>query len=146
MSKSARNAKAAAAAAKVELVAVEASAPAVEIIEAPVAEVQELIAAEAVTAIAVEKKPKNKPNETTRTIEMFKDDTKGIRAGTLVSFKENNKPEAKTITGKVQRVFDFYLKPERQEAKIKGDNGNRYYRFEKDLSLIVAEVPAIVEA
>ena len=116
-----------------------------------VAEVQENIAAEAVTsetaAPIVEKKPKNKPNETTRTIEMFADDTKGIRAGTKVSFKESNKPEAKSITGTVQRVFDFWLKPERQEAKIKGDNGNRYYRFEKDLTVIpaeavVAETPA----
>jgi hypothetical protein len=121
--------------------AVEVSAPAVEI-AAPVAEVQEIIAAEAVAAPVVEKKAKNKPNETTRTIEMFADDTKGIRTGTLVSFKESNKPDAKTMTGKVQRVFDFYLKPARQEAKIKGDNGNRYYRFEKDLIVIVAEAAA----
>jgi hypothetical protein len=137
--------------AKVE--AVEATAPAVEVIEsvateagtteAPVAEVQEIIAAEAVTAPVVEKKAKNKPNETTRTIEAFADDTKGIRVGTPVMFKESSKPDAKMIPGKVQRVFDFYAKPERQEAKIKGENGNRYYRFEKDLTVIVPE--AIVE-
>ena len=109
--------------------------------ENPVAEVQEVIAAEAVTseaAPAVEKKPKNKPNETTRTIEHFADDSKGIRPGTKVSFAESNKPDAKVITGTVQRIFDFWLKPERQEAKIKGDNGNRYYRFEKQLTVIPA--------
>lgn len=127
----------------------ESAAPAAEESAAPVAEAQESIAADAVVsegaAAPVVKKPKNKPNETTRTIEKFNDDTKGIRVGTRVSFKDSNKPDAKVIAGTVQRVFDFYLKPERQEAKIKGDNGNRYYRFEKDLTVIPAE-PAAEEA
>jgi len=137
-------------AAVAEEVAVEVQAPAVEKVEAPVEAAQEMIAAEAVTseaAPAVEKKAKNKPNETTRTIESFKDDTKGIRVGTEVSFKESSKPDAKMTTGKVQRIFDFYAKPERQEAKIKGANGNRYYRFEKDLTVIVpAETAPVAEA
>ena len=116
--------------------------------DAPVERAQESIAAEAVTseAPAPAKKPKNKPNETTRTIEKFADDSKGIRAGSEVTFTENNKPGAKVLTGKVQRLFDFWLKPERQEAKImvtdsKG-NKTRYYRFEKDIQPVVA---AIVE-
>ena len=116
----------------------------------PVEMVQEKIGEEAITpdtitpeVVIVAKVPKNKPNETTRTIIAFTDDTKGIRAGTIVTFLENNKPGAKTLQGKVQRVFDFYLKPERQEVKIKGDNGNRYYRFEKDLTVIVAEVAEV---
>ena len=86
--------------------------------------------------------PKNKPGETTRDIEKFVDDTKGIRKGTRVTFLENNKPGAKTIHGTVQRLFDFWAKPTRQEAKIKGDNGARIYRFEKDLTV---EVPVVVE-
>lgn len=116
---------------------------------APVEKVQESIAADAVTSetaptIEVAKKQKNKPNETTRTIEAFKDDSKGIRAGSEVTFLENNKPGAKVITGKVQRLFDFWLKPERQEAKImvtdsKG-NKTRYYRFEKDITPVTAAV------
>lgn len=109
----------------------------------PVEKVQESIAADSVSAPVSEvKKAKNKPNETTRTIIAFADDTKGIRAGSEVTFTENNKPGAKVITGKVQRLFDFWLKPERQEAKImvtdaKG-NKTRYYRFEKDITPVVA--------
>ena len=109
----------------------------------PVEKVQESIAAETVLAAAT-KKPKNKPNETTRTITAFADDSKGIRAGSEVTFLENNKPGAKVLTGKVQRLFDFWLKPERQEAKImvtdeKG-NKTRYYRFEKDITPVKAAV------
>ena len=136
-----------------EEVAVVAQAPAVEVIEAPVAEVQEIIAAEAVTseAAAVEKKAKNKPNETTRTISEFADDTKGIRAGSIVSFQDSKKGDGKTVQGTVSRLFDFYDKPTRQEAKIMvtgvdGKSKTRFYRFEKDLTVVPAKVATEVAA
>ena len=116
----------------------------------PLEQVQEIVSTETITTptpTPLVKVPKNKPGETTRTIISFTDDTKGIRAGTLVSFLENNQPGAKTKTGKVQRVFDFYDKvkfPTREEVKIKGDDGNRYYRFEKDVFPIIP-TPTIPE-
>jgi hypothetical protein len=130
------------------------STPAPEV-QAPVETVQDIIAGEATTSdvpevsapaeiIILAKVEKNKPGETTRTIEKFTDDTKGIRAGSKVTFLENNKPGAKTLTGSVQRVFDFYLKPERQEVKIKGDNGQRYYRFETGVHPIVEVVAEVI--
>ena len=110
----------------------------------PVEKVQEQVAQESVTAPVV-KAPKNKPFETTRTIEKFADDTKGIRAGHMVTFTEHKGGAGKVLTGQVQRLFDFYLKPERQEAKIMVTNAKgektRYYRFEKDL----APVPVVPE-
>jgi hypothetical protein len=124
----------------------------------PVETAQEQIAQDAVTAPDASKPaetpapivnvPKNKPYETTRTIVSFKDDTKGIRAGSMVTFLENNKPGAKTMTGQVQRLFDFWLKPERQEAKImvtdaKG-NKTRFYRFEKDIQPVVIVPEGVV--
>ena len=82
---------------------------------------------------------KNKPGETTRTIEKFEDDTKGLRIGSQVTFLENNKPGAKVMQGVIQRIFDFYgTRNNRQEAKIKGAGGERIYRFEKDLTPVVA--------
>lgn len=125
---------------------------AVENIEAPVVAVQEQVAAEAVTTEATApavpaKEPKKKPYETTRTIEKFADDTKGIRAGSTVTIKE--KGTEKVMTGTVQRLFDFFAKPERQEAKIMvtgadGKTKTRHYRFEKDITPVIAatEVPA----
>ena len=136
----------------------------------PVEAVQEIIAQDAVTApienvpeistpdvVVLEAKvPKNKPNETTRTIIAFTDDTKGIRAGSMVTFLENNKPGAKLLTGKVFRVFDFYgLRSNRQEVKIMvtgtdGKTQTRYYRFEKDITPMVTTpaepiVPEVIE-
>jgi hypothetical protein len=133
-------------------------------VPSPVETIQEGIAAEATTTegtlaegtqgeeakpepevIVIAKVEKNKPGETTRTIEKFTDDTKGIRAGKRVTFLENNKPGAKTLAGLVQRVFDFYGKRDnRQEVKIKGDNGQRYYRFEKDITPEVI-TPAVTD-
>ena len=76
---------------------------------------------------------KHKPNETTHTVEAFSDDTKGIRAGQVVSFPSSNKPGGLIIEGVVQRIFAF-VREEREEAKIKGTDGKRYYRFEKDIN------------
>lgn len=97
-----------------------------------------------VKAPVVVAKGKNKPFETTRTIDKFADDTKGIRAGHMVTFTEHKGGTGKVLTGQVQRLFDFWLKPERQEAKImvtdaKG-NKTRFYRFEKDITPVVAPV------
>lgn len=135
-------------------------------VKAPVETLQENTAADSVTApeaaaqvqkapeatAPVVKAPKNKPFETTRTITAFADDTKGIRAGDMVNFTEHKGGSGKPLTGQVQRLFDFYAKPERQEAKImvtdaKG-NKTRYYRFEKDLTKVEApkaEEPAASE-
>ena len=120
--------------------------------DTPVEDLQAGAAADAVTsasatpeaAAPVAAKSKNKPYETTRTITAFADDTKGIRAGDTVTFTEHKGGTGKVLTGQVQRLFDFYLKPERQEAKImvtdaKG-NRTRFYRFEKDITKVVPEV------
>jgi len=136
------------------------STPAPEV-QAPVETVQEIIAGDTVTTdsevpappatevpapVVIAKVEKNKPGETTRTIIAFADDTKGIRAGSRVTFLENNQPGAKTLAGTVQRVFDFYgLKNNRQEVKIKGDNGQRYYRFEPGVQPIPVPVPIVEE-
>lgn len=121
----------------------------------PVEKLQEQAAGESVTSdtaapaeAAPVAKAKNKPFETTRTITAFADDTKGIRAGDMVTFTEHKGGTGKVMTGQVQRLFDFWLKPERQEAKImvtdaKG-NKTRFYRFEKDLTKVVPE-PANTE-
>jgi hypothetical protein len=84
----------------------------------------------------VKKSDKHKPNETTHTIEAFSDDTKGLRTGQTVSFPDSNKPGALIIEGKIQRIFAFYREV-REEAKIKGTDGKRYYRFEKDIQPVV---------
>jgi hypothetical protein len=131
-------------------------------VPSPVESVQESIAAESVTTDApatdapevpapveaiTAKVEKNKPGETTRTIEKFTDDTKGIRAGSMVTFLE--KGTNKVLTGQVQRVFDFYGKRDnRQEVKIMvgtKPNQTRHYRFEKDITPVVAiVVPEVV--
>lgn len=89
----------------------------------------------------VKKSDKHKPNETTHTIEAFTDDTKGLRAGQTVLFPESNKAGALIIEGVIQRIFSFYREV-REEAKIKGTDGKRYYRFEKDIQ----PLPAVEES
>ena len=152
----------------VESIIAEKSAPAeiaVDVLEAtpaipvvstkPMTKLQQLIAKAHITGeiVAKTQKPqvveevkksdKHKPNETTHTIEAFSDDTKGIRTGMTVSFPDSNKPGALIIEGTVQRLFAFYREV-REEAKIKGTDGKRYYRFEKDINPVVATVEAPV--
>lgn len=71
------------------------------------------------------------PSETTYTMTAFTDDSKGLRAGDMVRY-----PKAKngtdTMTGKLQRIFGFF-RESREEGKILGDDGKRYYRFLKDI-------------
>jgi len=140
----------------------------------PVATIQEGIAAEStttegtqpeakpaeITAVVVEKKAKAKPMETTRTIEKFTGDAKGIRSGSMVTFAESKSGTGKTLTGQVQRLFDFYDKKrsDKEEAKIMvtsadGKSKTRFYREEKNLTLVVPtpveevkneEVPEVV--
>jgi len=81
---------------------------------------------------------KHKPNETTQTLEAFSDDTKGLRTGMTVSFPSSNKPGAMIMEGKIQRIFGF-IRETREEAKIKGTDGKRYYRFEKDINPVIVE-------
>lgn len=92
---------------------------------------------------------KKKPGETTYTIEAFTGNAKGIKAGTVVSFTQSNKGTGPVIEGTVQRVFRWFEK-DREEAKIKGTDGKRYYRFEKDLTPVVKDAapaaPAAPEA
>lgn len=78
---------------------------------------------------------KHKPNETTCTIEAFSDDTKGIRKDDTVTFPSSTKAGSILMEGKVQRIFKF-LRETREEAKIKGTDGKRYYRREKDINKV----------
>jgi len=118
---------------------------------APIESLKETIATDAVTGtpapevaepVVVAKVEKNKTGETTRTIEKFDDDTKGIRAGQVVTFLE--KGTNKVLTGTVQRLFDFYgNRNNRQEAKIMvgtKPNQTRHYRFEKDITPVAPVV------
>ena len=88
---------------------------------------------------------KKKPGETTYTIEKFTDDTKGIRAGDTISFNQSNKGTGPVIEGVAQRIFRWFEK-DREEVKIKGTDGKRYYRFEKDITLVAKAAPKAAEA
>ena len=88
---------------------------------------------------------KKKPGETTYTIEKFTDDTKGIRAGDTISFNQSNKGTGPVIEGVAQRIFRWFEK-DREEVKIKGTDGKRYYRFEKDITLVAKAAPKAPEA
>jgi hypothetical protein len=72
---------------------------------------------------------------TTRTIEKFSNDAKGIRAGDVVCFTQRYGKPSPVIKGVVQRIFEWAEKPKPdhpgEEIKIKGDDGKRYYRFER---------------
>jgi hypothetical protein len=89
---------------------------------------------------------KKKPGETTYTIEAFTKDDKGIRAGDTISFNQSNKGTGPVIEGVAQRLFRWFDKPEREEVKIKGTDGKRYYRFEKDVTLVAKAAPKAQEA
>jgi hypothetical protein len=119
----------------------EAGAPAAE---GTVASDAETVAkAEEVAAASVA--TKKKPGETTYTIEKFTDDTKGIRAGDTISFNQSNKGTGPVIEGVAQRIFRWFEK-DREEVKIKGTDGKRYYRFEKDITLVAKAAPKAAEA
>jgi len=121
--------------------------PTTEVKAKPLSKLQQLIAKAHITGEivaktqtpkveeVVKKSEKHKPNETTYTIESFTDDTKGLRAGQTVSFPDSNKAGALIIEGKIERIFSFYREV-REEAKIKGTDGKRYYRFEKSINPI----------
>jgi hypothetical protein len=97
------------------------------------------------TPVATVTTTKKKPGETTFTVEHFTNDEKGIRAGDTVSFNQSNKGTGAVIEGVAQRIFRWYDK-DREEVKIKGTDGNRYYRFEKDVQLVAKAAPKAPEA
>ena len=117
----------------------EASAPATDTPEADAPKAEGEAAPVAATPA------KKKPGETTYTIEKFTDDAKGIRAGDTVSFNQSNKGTGPVIEGVAQRLFRWFEK-DREEVKIKGTDGKRYYRFEKDVTLVAKAAPKAPEA
>jgi hypothetical protein len=70
----------------------------------------------------------------TEPIEKFSDDTKGIRVGSTVVFPERRGGLDK-VQGTVKRMFKF-VDEDREEARIEGPGGKRWYRFEKELELV----------
>lgn len=77
--------------------------------------------------------PEEQPPHQVFPLDNFSDDTQGLRRGDRVEFPESRKPGAPLIKGKIKRIFKNH-NTGNEEAKIKGDNGKDYFRYEREIT------------
>jgi hypothetical protein len=77
----------------------------------------------------------NQIEDPTITLDIFTDDIIGLRVGDRVKFPASRKKGAPLITGTIARIFKNN-NTGHEEAKIKGDDGKRYYRYQHEIQKI----------